>query len=100
MRADPHRRLDNVLYPKVEMAELLERLSGRLVCPKCQRTYPPATATCAVDGTPLVQREDDKTEAVKPRIEIYLPKTAPVLQHYPGTGLVSAIDGPGSIQEL
>src|SRR6266404_3986559 len=67
-----HRGLDHVLYLKVEMAELLQRLSGRLVCPACQRTYPPGTAACAVDGTPLVQREDDKTEAVKPRIEIYL----------------------------
>jgi adenylate kinase len=95
-----HRRLDHVLYLKVEMAELLQRLSGRLVCPHCQRTYPPGTATCAADGTPLVQREDDKTEAVKPRIEIYLTKTVPVLEHYKGTGLVSEIDGRGTIQDI
>jgi adenylate kinase len=95
-----HRRLDHVLYLKVEMTELLQRLSGRLVCPKCQRTYPPGTATCAADGTQLVQREDDKTEAVKPRIEIYLTKTVPVLEHYRGTGLVSEIDGRGTIQEI
>ena len=95
-----HRGLDHVLYLKVEMAELLQRLSGRLVCPACQRTYPPGTATCAVDGTPLVQREDDKTEAVKPRIEIYLSKTVPVLEHYRGTGLVSEIDGRGTIDEI
>src|SRR6266851_587615 len=92
--------IDRVLYLKVEMAELLERLSGRLVCPKCQRTYPPGTASCAVDSTPLVQREDDKTEAVKPRIEIYLTKTVPVLEHYRGTGLVSEIDGRGTIYEI
>ena len=95
-----HRTIDRVLYLKVEMAELLQRLSGRLVCPKCQRTYPPGTATCAVDGTKLVQREDDKTEAVKPRIEIYLTKTVPVLEHYRGTGLVSEIDGRGTIDEI
>ncbi len=95
-----HRKIDRVLYLKVEMAELLERLSGRLVCPKCQRTYPPGTASCAVDSTPLVQREDDKTEAVKPRIEIYLTKTVPVLEHYRGTGLVSEIDGRGTIYEI
>jgi len=65
------RRLDRVLYLKVEMKELLQRLSGRLVCPMCQRTYPPGTVACASDGTDLVQREDDKVEAVKPRIEIY-----------------------------
>jgi adenylate kinase len=90
--------LDRVLYLKVEMAELLERLSGRLVCPVCQRTYPPGTAGCAADGTPLVQREDDKTDAVKPRIEIYLAKTIPVLDHY--RGIVSEIDGRGTIDEI
>src|SRR6266446_8872057 len=94
------RKIDRVLYLKVEMAELLERLSGRLVCPKCQRTYPPGTAACAVDGTQLVQREDDKTEAVKPRIEIYLTKTVPVLEHYRDTGLVSEIDGRGTIEDI
>jgi adenylate kinase len=94
------RHLDRVLYLKVEMAELLERLSGRLVCPNCQRTYPPGTATCAADSTPLVQREDDKTEAVRPRIEIYLTKTVPVLEHYRGAGIVSEIDGRGTIDQI
>jgi adenylate kinase len=94
------RHLDRVLYLKVEMAELLERLSGRLVCPTCQRTYPPSNAACAVDGTPLVQREDDKTEAVRPRIEIYLTKTVPVLEHYRGAGIVSEIDGRGTIDQI
>jgi adenylate kinase len=94
------RRLDRVLYLKVEMKELLQRLSGRLVCPRCQRTYPPGTVACASDGTALVQREDDKVEAVKPRIEIYLSKTVPVLDHYRGTGIVSEIDGRGTIEEI
>jgi adenylate kinase len=97
---DLDRRLDRVLYLKVEVAELLERLSGRLVCPVCQRTYPPGTAACAADGTELVQREDDKAEAVRPRIEIYLSKTVPVLEHYAGRGIVSEIDGRGTIDEI
>lgn len=100
LMAELERSLDRVLYLKVEMAELLERLSGRLVCPACQRTYPPGTAKCAADGTALVQREDDKVEAVKPRIEIYLSKTVPVLEHYRGTGIVSEIDGRGTIDEI
>ena len=76
------------------------RLSGRLVCPQCQRTYPPRTAACSVDGSELVQREDDKPEAVRPRVEIYLEKTVPVLDHYRGEGLVSEIDGRGTIEEI
>ena len=94
------RRFDRVLYLKVDTGELLRRLSGRLVCPKCQRTYPPATEACAADGSELVQRDDDKAEAVKPRIEIYLQKTIPVLEHYRGEGLVSEIDGTGTIDEI
>ncbi len=94
------RHFDRVLYLKVDLEELLQRLSGRLVCPQCQRTYPPSTAVCAADGSELVQREDDKAEAVKPRIEVYLQKTIPVLDHYRGEGLVSEIDGMGTIDDI
>jgi len=91
------KHFDRVIYLKVPVEELLRRLSGRLVCPVCQRTYPPATSACASDGGPLVQREDDRPEAVRPRIEIYLEKTVPVLDHYRLGGLVSEIDGRGTI---
>jgi adenylate kinase len=94
------KRFDRVVYLKVDVEELLRRLSGRLVCPKCQRTYPPGTSACATDGSALVQREDDKPEAVRPRIEIYLEKTVPVLDHYRAAGLVSEIDGRGTIEEI
>jgi adenylate kinase len=94
------KRFDRVIYLKVPVAELLQRLSGRLVCPVCQRTYPPDTAACAADGSELVQREDDRPEAVRPRIEIYLEKTVPVLDHYRVSGLVSEIDGRGTIDEI
>jgi adenylate kinase len=94
------RRFDRVLYLQVDIDELLRRLSGRLVCPQCQRTYPPGTAACEADGSALVQREDDKAEAVKPRIEIYLQKTIPVLDHYRGENLVSEIDGMGTIDDI
>ena len=94
------RSFNRVLYLKVSIEELLRRLSGRLVCPRCQRTYPPGTAACDADGSSLVQREDDKVESVKPRIEIYLQKTIPVLDHYRGGGLVSEIDGMGTIEEI
>jgi adenylate kinase len=94
------RHFDRVLYLRVDKTELLRRLSGRLVCPTCQRTYPPGTARCREDSTPLVQREDDKQEAVQPRIEIYLTKTIPVLDHYRSEDLVSEIDGRGTIDEI
>ena len=94
------KRFNRVIYLRVDVDELLRRLSGRLVCPVCQRTYPPGTAACEADGSALVQREDDKPAAVRPRIEIYLEKTVPVLEHYRGEGLVSEIDGRGTIEEI
>jgi adenylate kinase len=94
------RTFDRVLYLRVETTELLRRLSGRLVCPACQRTYPPGAELCQADSTRLVQREDDKKEAVQPRIEIYLMKTIPVLDHYRSEDLVSEIDGRGSIDDI
>ena len=94
------KRFDRVIYLKVDIDELLRRLSGRLVCSVCQRTYPPGTPACQADGSHLAQREDDKPEAVLPRIEIYLEKTVPVLDHYRVGGLVSEIDGRGTIGEI
>jgi adenylate kinase len=94
------KRFDRVIYLKVPVDELLHRLSGRLVCPTCQRTYPPSTPACEADGTELVQREDDRPDAVRPRIEIYLEKTVPVLDHYRGGALVSEIDGRGTIEDI
>ncbi|HEX9363545.1 MAG TPA: adenylate kinase [Candidatus Dormibacteraeota bacterium] len=94
------KRFDRVIYLRVPVDELLRRLSGRLVCPQCQRTYPPGTPACETEGSQLVQREDDKPEAVRPRIEIYLEKTVPVLDHYRAAGLVSEIDGRGTIAQI
>ena len=91
---------DRVLYLKVETAELVKRLAGRMTCPVDQKTYPPGTKTCPADGTKLVQRDDDKPDAVKHRIEIYLEKTLPLLDYYRARHLVSEIEGVGTIDEI
>jgi len=91
---------DRVLYLKVETAELVKRLAGRMTCPVDQKTYPPGTRTCPADGTKLVQRDDDKPDAVKHRIEIYLEKTLPLLDYYRARHLVSEIEGVGTIDEI
>ena len=91
---------DRVLYLNVDTAELVKRLAGRMTCPVDQKTYPPGTVTCPVDGATLIQREDDKPEAVKRRIEIFLEKTLPLLDYYGHKGLVSEIGGLGTIEEI
>lgn len=94
------RRFDRVLYLRVPTHELVKRLSGRMTCPVDQKTYPPGTEKCPVDGAILIQRDDDKPEAVHNRIEVYHEKTLPLLQYYKRQDLVSKIDGMGTIQEI
>jgi len=94
------KRFDRVLYLKVDTAELVKRLAGRMTCPVDQKTYPPGTTKCPVDGATLVQREDDKPEAVQRRIEIFLEKTLPLVDYYRRQALVSEIDGLGTIEEI
>ena len=94
------RRLDRVLYLKVPTAELVKRLAGRMTCPIDQKTYPPGTKTCPLDGATLIQRDDDKPEAMHKRIEVYHEKTLPLLQYYKRKELVSEIDGMGTMQEI
>jgi len=94
------RRFDRVVYLNVETHELVRRLAGRMTCPIDQKTYPPGTEKCPVDGASLIQREDDKPEAVKKRIEVYLEKTLPLLDYYRRQGLVSEVEGVGTIDEI
>jgi adenylate kinase len=95
-----------VLYLKVPTEELIRRLSGRLVCPTCGRTFhmehnPPAVdQLCPYDGTPLETRDDDSPESARKRIEVYLAKTVPVLDYYRRGDLVAEIDGEGEIDDI
>jgi adenylate kinase len=99
-------RIDRVLYLRVGIDELVDRLSDRWVCPACARTYskrfnPPASGNrCQYDGTILYQREDDSPAAGRHRINVYLKDTLPVLDHYRSLGLVTEIEGIGSIDEI
>jgi adenylate kinase len=94
------RRFDRVLSLSVETTELVRRLAGRMTCPVDQKTYPAGTEKCPEHGVALTQREDDKPEAVHQRIEVYHEKTFPLLDYYRRQGLVSEIDGVGTIQEI
>ncbi|MBE0600770.1 MAG: adenylate kinase [Firmicutes bacterium] len=76
---------------------LIERLSGRRVCPMCGRSYHTellaGKTTCEDDGTTLVQRDDDKRETVLSRLKVYYQKTAPLIEYYSAKGIVHAVDG-------
>jgi adenylate kinase len=100
------RGFDRIFYLKVDVDELVARLADRWLCPACGRTYsaranPPAEGNrCRVDGAELIQRDDDRPDAARRRIEVYLRDTLPVLDYYRPRGLVTEIDGEGGIEDI
>jgi adenylate kinase len=90
--------LDAVIVLEVAEDEIVERLSGRLVCPTCGRSYqakldpPKEDSRCDQDGTPLVRRPDDAPGAVRHRLDIYKRVTAPLIGFYKERGLAVIID--------
>lgn len=83
---------------------LVKRLSGRRVCPLCGAPYHVdrlnGETVCRADGTPLIQRYDDKAETVLNRLAVYHQKTAPLIDHYREAGLLKNIGGGLSLEEI
>ena len=81
-------RLDHVLEIAVDDEEIIRRLSGRRVHPGSGRNYhvafnpPKVSGKDDVTGEPLVQRDDDKEETVRKRLEVYQQQTRPLVEYY------------------
>jgi adenylate kinase len=89
-----------VLVLDVPAATLVERLAGRRWCTGCGRVYnvhsdaPKQDGVCDACGGELIQREDDRVETVRRRLDVYRDQTEPVLAYYRGTDTpVHAVDG-------
>lgn len=91
--------LDAVLYIDIDQDLLVERICGRMVCPKCGASYhekfakPKVDGICDLCGSALVHRKDDTKETIGERINIYLENTKPLLSFYEQKGLLKKIDG-------
>jgi adenylate kinase len=98
--------LDVVVSFEIAPEELVRRLSERRTCPKCQSVYnlssqmPKVPGRCDRDGTELVQRPDDRPEAVKTRLAVYAQQTAPLLDYYRRRGLLRPIDASGPTETV
>ncbi len=83
---------------------LVDRLSGRWTCRAQGHVYhqkynpPQVPGRCDVDGSELYQREDDRSETVQRRIQVYLEQTAPLIEYYRQRGLLLEVDGTQSIE--
>jgi adenylate kinase len=96
------RPLDAVVSYELPIDQIVARLSGRRTCPACKGVYhvsarPPAVAeTCDHCGVKLHQREDDRPEAVRARMETYATNTAPLAAFYEERGLLVRVPADGA----
>lgn len=99
-------RIDRVISIEVPADELVERLAGRWVCPTCGTVYhvdsdpPQVPGICDRDGSALVQRDDDRAEVVRARLEKQIPPMREVIDHYERAGVVLRVDGRRPIAEV
>jgi len=98
--------IDHVISITVDNEVLLQRVIGRLTCRGCGRGYhkifeaPRQTGVCDSCGAELIQREDDKEETMRARLNTYQAQTAPLIGYYESANLLRAVNGLGSIQEI
>jgi adenylate kinase len=99
-------RLDHVLSLEVSGEELVGRIAGRRTCRNCGAMYhvrfspSRANGRCDACGGETYQREDDREETVRRRLEVYESQTAPLIRLYEGQGLLRRIAGTGAIGEI
>ena len=104
--ADRGRELTAALLIDVPDDEVIKRLSGRRICSKNQHVYhvefnpPKNEGVCDMDGSKLIQRDDDKPETVKKRLEVYHEQTEPLIKWYEDKGLLRRFDGTRSPDEV
>ena len=98
--------IDIVPYITAPDEILVERLSGRWTCRKNGHVFhtvfnPPLNeGICDFDGSQLYQRDDDKVETVKNRIQVYLKQTAPLIAYYREQGKLVEVQGNQAIDEV
>jgi len=98
--------LDRVVNFQVSREDVVRRLSGRRSCPKCQATFHVDFApskkgsVCDRCGEPLVQRSDDRPEAIETRLKVYEEQTAPLIRYYRDRHLLSELDGSGTVDAV
>lgn len=98
--------LDRVVNFVLDKEDIVKRLSGRRVCKSTGRTYhilynpPKVDGIDDETGEPLIQRDDDKEEAIRNRLEVYEASTAPLIAYYRDKGLLVDIDASKSPDEV
>jgi adenylate kinase len=100
-------QLQAVIEMKVDEEVLVDRITGRYTCARCGAGYhdryqkPKMAGVCDnCGGTEFKRRADDTEETVRTRLAAYHAQTAPILPYYRGRGVLQAVDGMASIDEV
>lgn len=99
-------RLDHVVHVTLGDEEIVGRLSKRRSCPRCGAVYhleskPPRRGlACDECGARLVQRDDDRPEVIRHRLEVYREKTRPLLDRYARMGIIREVPGDTPLEDL
>jgi adenylate kinase len=98
--------LDAVLSYDLPLDRIVARLSGRRTCSICKAVFhlaarPPRIAgVCDQCGSGLYQREDDRPESIRVRMEAYAKSTSPLADYYRERGLLVSIEAEGAPEEI
>ncbi|MCT9928618.1 adenylate kinase [Planotetraspora sp. A-T 1434] len=98
--------LDLVLELVVDDDEVVRRLAGRRTCRSCGKVWhvvfdPPASpGVCDACGGELFQRDDDREETIRHRLEVYQEQTAPLISFYADEGILVGVDATGPVEEV
>ncbi|SHK37917.1 adenylate kinase [Thermocrinis minervae] len=100
------KELYRVIFFDAKDEVIVERLSGRRVCSKCGAVYhikfnpPKVEGVCDICGGTLIQREDDKEDVVRRRLEVYRAQTKELIDFYKKRGILYSLDASKSMQEI
>lgn len=106
MLKENNMHLDCVVSLEVPNKVIIERIITRRVCSGCGAVFniktspPPENNICAICGGKIIQRSDDQEETILGRLKVYDEQTKPLKEFYSNLGILSEIDGDGSVEEI
>lgn len=97
--------ITHVINVKSSDENIIERISTRLTCPKCNNVYgkadpPKEKGICDNCGEKLIQRDDQNPDVVKKRLEVYHEQTEPLIRYYEKKGILTDINGEQLIEAV
>jgi adenylate kinase len=104
--SDMNASLDVALSVDVDKDILMKRLTGRRTCKACGQMFnihfsaPQKEGVCDKCGGELFQRDDDREETIKKRLDVYDSQTAPLIDYYSNKGILTRVNGLGDINEI